>query len=79
MINIIVPELGEKIEKATVSYWFVKAGDRIMAQSDIVELTTDKAALNVPAPAGGVIKELIAREGDAVKPGDVLGTIDEAA
>ncbi len=79
MINIIVPQLGEKIEKATVSYWFAKAGDRITAQSDVVELTTDKAAINVPAPASGLLKQLIAREGDSVKPGDVLGVIDEAA
>lgn len=76
MVQIIVPDLGENIEKATVSYWFAKVGDKVLENDDLVELTTDKAAVNVPVPANGILKELIAREGDTVKPGDVLGTIE---
>lgn len=79
MATIVVPNLGENIEKATVSYWFIKVGDSIKAESDLVELTTDKAAINVPAPVTGVLKEITAREGDTVKPGDSLGVIDGAA
>jgi 2-oxoglutarate dehydrogenase E2 component (dihydrolipoamide succinyltransferase) len=79
MIKVVVPNLGENIEKATVSYWFAKIGDVVTAQTDLIEVTTDKAAVNVPAPVSGVLKEISAREGDSVKLGDVLGVIDETA
>ncbi|MCM8797152.1 MAG: hypothetical protein NC923_04660 [Candidatus Omnitrophica bacterium] len=77
MRNIILPELGEGIEKATVSYWFVKEGDRVNLKDDLVEITTDKAAFNIPAPCSGILTQIILHEGDTVRIGEILGVIEE--
>ncbi|RJO64206.1 MAG: hypothetical protein C4540_04820 [Candidatus Omnitrophota bacterium] len=77
MTKVILPELGEGIKSATVSYWFFKAGDRVSEKDDLVELTTDKAAFNLPSPASGVLAEIFFREGDLVNIADVLALIDQ--
>ncbi len=77
MIKVVLPELGEGITKATVSYWFVKDGERIKEKDDLVELTTDKATFNLPSPCTGVISEIIYSEGDTVEVGQILAIINE--
>jgi len=77
MIKVVLPELGEGISKATVSYWFVKDGERIKEKEDLVELTTDKATFNLPSPCTGVISEIMYREGDNVEVGQILAVIHE--
>ncbi len=79
MTKVILPPLGEGVEKATVSYWFFKQGDSVSQGEDLVELTTDKATFNMPCPASGVLTEVILNEGDSVKVGETLGTIEETA
>ncbi|MBP7216549.1 MAG: hypothetical protein KBA46_04615 [Candidatus Omnitrophica bacterium] len=76
MTKIILPVLGEGIEKATVSFWFVKVGDSVKEKDDLVEMATDKATFNLPSPATGTLKEILHPEGDSVKVGESLGTID---
>lgn len=78
MVKVILPELGEGIAKATVSYWFFKAGERVKEKEDLVELTTDKATFNLPSPCSGVLSEIIHSEGDSVDIGQVLALIDES-
>ena len=77
MIKVVLPELGEGISRATVSYWFVKDGERIKEKEDLVELTTDKATFNLPSPCTGVISEIMYREGDNVEVGQILAVINE--
>jgi len=77
MTKLILPELGEGIKKATVSYWFVKEGDKVKEKDDLVELTTDKAAFNLPSPCSGIITEIFFHEADTVNVGEVLAIIDE--
>lgn len=77
MVKIILPELSEGIHKATVSYWYFKAGEKINEKDDLVELTTDKATFNLPSPCSGMLTEIILSEGQTVKPGDILGVIEE--
>jgi len=77
MTKVILPELGEGIEKATVSYWYFKAGDKINEKDDLVELTTDKATFNLPSPCTGILSEVLLREGDTVGVGEVLAIIEE--
>jgi len=76
MKKVILPELGEGIEEATISFWHFSKGDRINKGDDLVELTTDKAMFNVPSPESGVIKKIIYMEGDTVKVGDVLAELE---
>lgn len=77
MTKVVLPELGENIEKATVSYWFVKEGQKVKEKDDLVELTTDKATFNLPSPCTGTLSEIIFHEGETVNIGEVLGVIEE--
>jgi 2-oxoglutarate dehydrogenase E2 component (dihydrolipoamide succinyltransferase) len=79
MIKVYLPELGENITKATISYWYVEEGSNVVEGNDLVEITTDKATFNVPAPSSGTLVEIIAHEGDVVDIGSVLGLIEEDA
>jgi len=78
MTKVILPELGEKIDKATVSYWYFKEGEKVNEKDDLVELTTDKATFNLPSPCSGMLSEIFFREGDSVNTGEVLAMIEES-
>ena len=58
MTKIILPELGEGITKATVSYWYFKVNDTVNANEDLIELTTDKTTFNLPSPATGKLTQI---------------------
>ncbi|MBR0554173.1 2-oxoglutarate dehydrogenase complex dihydrolipoyllysine-residue succinyltransferase [Ciceribacter sp. L1K23] len=77
--EIRVPTLGESVSEATVGTWFKKVGDTIKADEPIVELETDKVTVEVPAPASGVLTEIVAQNGETVGLGALLGQIAEGA
>ena len=77
MMKVVLPELGEGIEKATLSYWYFQEGEKVKEKDDLVELTTDKATFNLPAPCSGTIIEIFFREGDTVNVGDALAAIED--
>ena len=77
--EIRVPTLGESVSEATVGTWFKKVGDTINADEPIVELETDKVTVEVPAPASGVLTEIVAQAGETVGLGALLGQIAEGA
>ena len=72
-IEIHVPQLGESISEATVARWMKAPGDAVEADEPLVELETDKVTVEVPAPRTGVLKEILAGEGEEVEVGAVLG------
>ncbi|MFH1413556.1 MAG: lipoyl domain-containing protein [Candidatus Omnitrophota bacterium] len=76
MTKVVLPELGEGIEKATLSFWYFKVGEKVNEKDDLVELATDKATFNLPSPCSGTVAEIFFQEGDTVKPGDTLATIE---
>jgi len=76
-IEIVVPTLGESVTEATVGKWFKKAGDAVKADEALAELETDKVTLEVNAPAGGIISEIVVKEGETVAVGAILGSISE--
>ena len=78
-IEIKVPTLGESVTEATVSKWFKKTGDAVAADETICELETDKVSVEVPAPAAGVINEIVAKEGETVGLGAVIATLKAGA
>ncbi len=78
MVEIILPELGDNIKNATISYWYFKPGDKVNKGEDLVELTTDKATFNLPSPSSGVLSDIKAREGEIVNVGSSLGIIKES-
>jgi len=78
-IEIRVPVLGESVAEATVGRWFKKAGEPVNVDEPIVELETDKVTLEVNAPASGVLAEIVAKDGETVSAGALLGQIGDAA
>jgi len=79
MQDIAVPSLGESVTEATVAKWLKQVGDAVQADEPIVELETDKVAVEVPAPATGVLSEILADVGAAVAVGGLLGRIAQGA
>ncbi len=73
--EIRVPTLGESVTEATIGQWFKKPGDAVKADEPLVELETDKVTVEVPAPASGVMGEIVANEGETVEVGALLGTV----
>ncbi len=76
--EIRVPVLGESITEATIGQVFKKVGDTVAADEPLVELETEKVTVEVPAPATGVIEELLFKTGDTVPVGALLGMINES-
>ncbi len=75
--EIRVPTLGESVSEATIGRWFKKPGDTVKADEPLVELETDKVTLEVNAPASGQLGEIVAKDGETVEPGALLGSIVE--
>jgi 2-oxoglutarate dehydrogenase E2 component (dihydrolipoamide succinyltransferase) len=79
MTEIRVPTLGESVTEATIGRWFKHAGDSVTVDEPLVELETDKVTIEVPAPAAGVLSEILVKDGETVAPGALLGQIKEGA
>ena len=79
MTEIRVPTLGESVTEATIGRWFKKAGDPVAVDEPLVELETDKVTIEVPAPSAGTLGEIIAKDGETVAVGALLGQIKEGA
>jgi pyruvate dehydrogenase E2 component (dihydrolipoamide acetyltransferase) len=71
-----VPELGENVEKGDVVRVMVKAGDTIAVDQPVFELETDKATIEVPSTVAGTITAVSIKQGDKVKPGQLVLTVD---
>ncbi len=76
MTNIVVPELGESVVEARVAKWLKKEGDHVNLGDPLVELETEKVDLEVSADRAGVLTSIKHAEGEDVKVGEVLATID---
>jgi 2-oxoglutarate dehydrogenase E2 component (dihydrolipoamide succinyltransferase) len=75
MTEIRVPTLGESVSEATIGRWFKKPGEAVKADEPLLELETDKVTLEVNAPAAGVLSEIVAKDGETVGVGALLGQI----
>src|SRR3954464_6892900 len=75
--EIRVPTLGESVSEATIAKWFKKPGDAVKADEPLLELETDKVTLEVPAPTAGTLGDIVAKDGETVAPGALLGSINE--
>lgn len=74
-VDVMVPTLGESVTEATVSSWFKKTGDSVTLDEMLCELETDKVSVEVPAPATGVLGEILAAEGTTVEAGGKLAVM----
>jgi 2-oxoglutarate dehydrogenase E2 component (dihydrolipoamide succinyltransferase) len=78
-IEIRVPTLGESVTEATVGKWFKQAGDAVKVDEPLVELETDKVTVEVPAPASGVLGDILVESGSTVAVGSLLAALKEGA
>ena len=78
-VDVMVPTLGESVTEATVSTWFKQVGDSVAQDEMLCELETDKVSVEVPAPAAGVLSEIVALEGSTVDASAKLAVISGAA
>ena len=74
--DIKIPQMGESVAEGTIGSWLKKVGDRVEADEPIVEVETDKVAMEVPSPVAGVLVEIIAEEGQDVEIGALIAKVD---
>jgi len=75
-IEVRLEKLGEGIEEAEVSFWHHKEGEVVEKGEDLVELTTEKASFNLPAPEKGNLSKIFFQVGEKIKVGEVIATIE---
>ncbi len=76
IIDIVTPAAGESVTEGTLLEWHVEVGKQVSDGDTIVEISTDKVDVELPAPATGVITELLAAEGDTVTVGQVIARME---
>ncbi|MDF1837662.1 MAG: 2-oxo acid dehydrogenase subunit E2 [Planctomycetota bacterium] len=76
MIEFKLPDIGEGVAEGEIVQWLVAEGDQVEEHQPIVEVMTDKATVEVPAPASGVVSKFLAGEGDTIPVGDVIFHLD---
>ncbi|WP_028783145.1 dihydrolipoamide acetyltransferase family protein [Thalassobacillus devorans] len=74
--KINMPQLGESVTEGTISNWLVQVGDKVNKYDPIAEVMTDKVNAEVPSSFTGVIKELVAQEGDTIAVGELMCYIE---
>jgi 2-oxoglutarate dehydrogenase E2 component (dihydrolipoamide succinyltransferase) len=75
-IAVVLPPLGESVVEGTIAQWLVKEGDRVARDQPLVEVTTDKIDVEIPSPATGVVRRILASAGEVVPIGAELARID---
>ena len=78
-IEIKVPQLPESVTDATLVAWRKQAGDSVQRDETLADLETDKVVLEVPAPADGVMTEILVQDGATVASGDLLAKLESAS
>jgi pyruvate dehydrogenase E2 component (dihydrolipoyllysine-residue acetyltransferase) len=76
LVDVVMPQMGVSVSEGTITRWAKNVGETIEADETIVEISTDKVDTEVPAPATGVVKELLAGEGDTVPVNTRIAVID---
>ena len=77
--DVVVPQLSESVSEATLLTWKKKPGEAVQADEILIEIETDKVVLEVPAPASGVLAEVIKGDGSTVTSGEPIARIDTDA
>jgi len=78
VVDVVMPQMGVSVSEGTITRWAKQVGERIEADETIVEISTDKVDTEVPSPASGVVREILANEGDTVPVNTRIAVIDTA-
>ncbi|HEY8634123.1 MAG TPA: dihydrolipoamide acetyltransferase family protein [Candidatus Dormibacteraeota bacterium] len=74
--RVVMPQLGESVHEGTISKWLVKVGDKVVEFEPMLEVDTDKVSAEVPAPVTGILKEILANEGQTVQAGAEIAVVE---
>src|SRR5258705_6528364 len=74
--RVVMPQLGESVHEGTISKWLVKPGDKVVEFEPMLEVDTDKVSAEVPAPVSGILKEILAKEGQTVQAGAEIAVVE---
>jgi 2-oxoglutarate dehydrogenase E2 component (dihydrolipoamide succinyltransferase) len=74
--EVIMPKMGESIEEATITNWFVKEGDKVEEDDVLLEIATDKVDSEIPSPVEGIVKKILFKQDEVVAVGTVIAIID---
>lgn len=75
LVDVLTPQAGESVSEGTILRWVKQVGEPVSENETIVEISTDKVDLELPAPATGVVAEILAKEGETVGVGQVIARI----
>ncbi|MBV9944179.1 MAG: 2-oxo acid dehydrogenase subunit E2, partial [Solirubrobacterales bacterium] len=78
-VDIVTPTGGESVTEGTILEWSVKVGEAVKQGDTVVEISTDKVDMELPAPAAGTIIEILAKEGETVSVGQVIARMTAGA
>ena len=79
IIDVKVPQLSESVAEATLVTWHKQPGEAVARDENLIDIETDKVVLELPASAGGVLVEIIKKNGETVVAGEVIARIDTEA
>lgn len=77
-IKVIMPQMGESVAEGTVAKWLKNPGERVEKDENILEISTDKIDVEVPAPSSGFLARILVEEGQTVEVGTVLAVIADS-
>jgi 2-oxoglutarate dehydrogenase E2 component (dihydrolipoamide succinyltransferase) len=77
MTDVVMPQMGESIVEGTLTKWLKKAGESVERDEPLFEISTDKVDTEIPAPASGVLTEVLVQEGQTVQVNAVVARISE--
>src|SRR6185436_5035081 len=76
-VELRVPEVGESITEVQIGTWLKNEGDAVERDEALVEIESDKATLELPAPVSGTLSQVLKKKGESAKVGDLIATIGE--
>ncbi len=74
--RVVMPQLGESVHEGTISRWLVKPGEKVVEFEPMLEVDTDKVSAEVPAPVSGILREILAKEGQTVQAGAEIAVVE---
>ncbi|MCL6452374.1 MAG: biotin attachment protein [Alicyclobacillus sp.] len=78
-VEVTLPQLGESVEEGLLANWLKQEGDTVALDEPLLEVTTDKVNVEIPAEVAGVLREIVVPAGNAVTPGTVVCRIEPAS
>ena len=75
-MKIELPQVGESVTEGIIGKWLVNVGDKVKKYDPLVEVVTDKVAMELPSPVTGTLREIIAEEGETIPMGGVIADIE---